>query len=219
MALRVLVVALGSMAQAGLAALVEATPGLEVAASLGTAAATEAGGQLEADVCLVDLERARDADEVVRPLVDALPWPVVVVTEPEGFAAARAAGALGAVTPSIPVSTLVAALEAARLGVSVTFPPDTTEAVADIADAGLGAPVPAAVAVGGAIRPVEVLTPRELEVLRLLAEGLTNQGLGARLGISEHTAKFHVSAVLGKLGAQSRAEAVTQGYRLGLITV
>ena len=48
---------------------------------------------------------------------------------------------------------------------------------------------------------VEPLTPRETEVLQLLAEGLTNRRLGERLGISEHTAKFHVNAILGKLGA------------------
>jgi DNA-binding CsgD family transcriptional regulator len=65
----------------------------------------------------------------------------------------------------------------------------------------------------------EPLTRRELEVLRLLARGLTNQQLAAVLGISEHTVKFHVSSVLGKLGAQSRAEAVALGYRLGLVSV
>jgi DNA-binding NarL/FixJ family response regulator len=64
---------------------------------------------------------------------------------------------------------------------------------------------------------VEDLTPRELEVLGLLAEGLPNKAIGLRLGISEHTVKFHVNAVLGKLGAQSRTEAVVRATRLGLI--
>ena len=63
----------------------------------------------------------------------------------------------------------------------------------------------------------EALTPRELEVLQLLAEGLSNKLIAARLGISEHTAKFHVNAILGKLGAQTRAEAVAQAARLGLL--
>jgi two-component system, NarL family, nitrate/nitrite response regulator NarL len=64
---------------------------------------------------------------------------------------------------------------------------------------------------------VEPLTARELEVVQLLAEGLTNRRIGERLGISEHTAKFHVNSILGKLGASSRSEAVAQAARLGLV--
>jgi DNA-binding NarL/FixJ family response regulator len=63
----------------------------------------------------------------------------------------------------------------------------------------------------------EPLTPREVEVVQLLAEGLTNRLIGERLGISEHTAKFHVNAILGKLGASTRSEAVAQAARLGLV--
>ena len=61
------------------------------------------------------------------------------------------------------------------------------------------------------------LTPREREVLGLLAQGLPNKGIGAKLGISEHTVKFHVNSILGKLGAQSRTEAVAQATRMGLV--
>jgi DNA-binding NarL/FixJ family response regulator len=63
----------------------------------------------------------------------------------------------------------------------------------------------------------EPLTARELEVLQLLAEGLPNKRLAAQLHISEHTAKFHVSAILLKLGAVSRTEAVTLAARRGLL--
>jgi two-component system nitrate/nitrite response regulator NarL len=63
----------------------------------------------------------------------------------------------------------------------------------------------------------ESLTPRETEVLQLLAGGLPNKSIAAQLGISEHTAKFHVSAVLSKLGAASRTEAVTTAARRGLL--
>jgi NarL family two-component system response regulator YdfI len=63
----------------------------------------------------------------------------------------------------------------------------------------------------------EPLTPREREVLRLLASGLGNKEIAAKLKISEHTAKFHVASILGKLGAASRAEAVSIGMRNGLI--
>ena len=63
----------------------------------------------------------------------------------------------------------------------------------------------------------ELLTARELQVLALLAEGLANKAIAARLGISDHTVKFHVNAILGKLGAESRTEAVTRAARAGLL--
>jgi two-component system, NarL family, nitrate/nitrite response regulator NarL len=65
----------------------------------------------------------------------------------------------------------------------------------------------------------ENLTPRELEVLELVAEGLSNKLIAVRLGISEHTAKFHVNAILTKLGVQSRTEAVVRAARLGLLSL
>ena len=63
------------------------------------------------------------------------------------------------------------------------------------------------------------LTPRELEVLQLLAEGLTNRAIASRLAVSEHTIKFHVNGILNKLDAQSRTEAVVLATRLGLIAL
>jgi DNA-binding NarL/FixJ family response regulator len=67
--------------------------------------------------------------------------------------------------------------------------------------------------------PTESLTPRELEVLQLMARGLTNRQIAGRLQISEHTVKFHAGAVLGKLNARSRAEAVARAIGLGWILV
>ena len=61
------------------------------------------------------------------------------------------------------------------------------------------------------------LTPREQEVLRLLADGLPNKSIAERLTVSEHTVKFHVASILGKLGAQSRTEAVVLATRSGLL--
>jgi DNA-binding NarL/FixJ family response regulator len=65
----------------------------------------------------------------------------------------------------------------------------------------------------------EPLTAREREVLELLGQGLSNRRIAERLLISEHTAKFHVASVLGKLGASTRTEAVSRGVRRGLITL
>jgi DNA-binding CsgD family transcriptional regulator len=66
-------------------------------------------------------------------------------------------------------------------------------------------------------RLVEPLTPREHEVLVLVADGLRNREIAQRLGVSEHTVKFHLAAIFGKLGASSRTEVVRKALRLGLI--
>lgn len=65
--------------------------------------------------------------------------------------------------------------------------------------------------------PTEILTPRERSVLALLAEGMSNKAIAKRLEISDHTVKFHLNSVLGKLGATSRTEAVTKAVRAGLL--
>ena len=65
----------------------------------------------------------------------------------------------------------------------------------------------------------EPLTPRESQVLQLLAEGLPNKAIALRLGISDQTVKFHVASITGKLGAVNRTDAVRRGLRRGLITL
>jgi len=102
-------------------------------------------------------------------------------------------GAAGVLPLSASPQELAAAIEAVAAGLLVTHP------------ATRSAPV------------LEELTPREIEVLRLLADGDGNKTIAYRLGISEHTVKFHVSSILAKLGAGSRTEAVTLGLRRGLI--
>jgi DNA-binding NarL/FixJ family response regulator len=65
----------------------------------------------------------------------------------------------------------------------------------------------------------EPLTPREIEVLEHLVEGLSNKTIATRLGISDQTVKFHVAAICGKLGAANRTDAVRRAIRKGLVTV
>jgi DNA-binding NarL/FixJ family response regulator len=65
----------------------------------------------------------------------------------------------------------------------------------------------------------EGLTPREVQVLELLAEGLPNKTIAARLGISDQTVKFHIASLSGKLGAANRTDAVRRGVRRGLVTL
>jgi DNA-binding NarL/FixJ family response regulator len=116
-----------------------------------------------------------------------------------------------------------------RLGVRAILPPDasTVEIVAAVsaAAAGLAAIDPSELetlvgepAVPALAEPA-ALTPRELEVLRMLADGAANKNIAWQLKISEHTVKFHVAQILAKLNAGTRTEAVTIGIRKGLIMV
>lgn len=114
---------------------------------------------------------------------------------------ALAAGALGALPRDAPPGQIAVALAAIRAGLQVLVPELRMPRV-------------------GAAEPiVEALTPREREVLELMAEGLPNKLIADRLRISENTAKFHVNSILGKLGAESRTEAVVRAARLGWIAI
>ncbi len=103
------------------------------------------------------------------------------------------------------------------------LPPGLTAAQLDAGlravAAGLRVSLPEAVAPGFAEAPPPrpLLTPRELEILRALGEGMTNKAVARQLGISAHTVKFHLEAVFAKLGVASRAEAVAKGLRRGLL--
>ena len=107
---------------------------------------------------------------------------------------------------------LLAALHAAP-GVRLARPGEPAD-VALVAAAGAGLR-PVADGADGADE--QGLTPRELEVLALMAEGASNKAIGQRLGISVHTAKFHVGKVLDKLDATGRTDAVAHAARQGVI--
>ena len=120
-----------------------------------------------------------------------------LLDDPEGAAAGLIrAGARGVLPPDASETQIAAALQATAADLIVHAPESAPPTVAQGAS---------------------VLTARETEVLRLIAEGLANKEIAHRLGISEHTVKFHVSALLGKLGAASRAEAIALGIRQGAI--
>lgn len=102
---------------------------------------------------------------------------------------------------------ITAALEASHDGLAV-FSPEILDVLLPHSTELTGA---------GDLPPGEPLSQRESDVLALMAEGAANKEIATRLHISENTVKFHVSAILDKLGAASRTEAVTRGYREGLI--
>jgi DNA-binding NarL/FixJ family response regulator len=117
-------------------------------------------------------------------------------------AQAKSAGLQAFLNRSATPEALAAALTALNHGLQVTDPSLTRDSNS------------AAPETGGVASP---LTPRENDVLRLLAEGLPNKGVASRLEVSEHTVKFHVNSIMGKLNAQSRTEAVALATRLGLL--
>ncbi len=128
----------------------------------------------------------------------------LVPDEPSGEGA-LSAGARGLLFRDVAPAALLAALRAVARGLFVFDP-----ALASVR---------AAPRASGPTPGQETLTPREREVLALLAEGLSNKAIADRLAISEHTAKFHVNAVLAKLGVQRRTEAVVRAARMGLVTL
>jgi DNA-binding NarL/FixJ family response regulator len=185
-----------------LAAEIEALPECRVVA-VGVPGDDPAGGAA-ADVAVwdlgTDLRAARD--QLLR--LRDVDLPVLVLGPASLMADAVAAGAVGYLRRGPAGSRLRAALEAVALDLQVT----------DIQDPGPAGPD------AGIPEPgLEELTAREMDVLELLVEGLPNKEIARRLGISEHTVKFHVTTVLGKIGARTRTEAVTRAIRRGLITV
>lgn len=119
-------------------------------------------------------------------------------------ARARRAGVRAVLRADASAAEVVAATTAARAGLLVVHP----EALSH-------APSLSTLALG----EVSTLTRREVEILEMMAEGMRNRAIAARLKISRHTVKFHVASILTKLAARSRTEAVTLGVRQGLISL
>ena len=150
-----------------------------------------------------------DADKTLARLAEvrALPMPAVaVVADQAHVAPALAAGARGVVLRDQVGPGIQAALVAVRSGLTVI---DNALAGNVVPSAAKATPVRAK---GGGD-----LTDRERQVVQLLTEGLSNKLIADRLGISDHTAKFHVNGVMIKLGASTRTEAVVEAMRRGLI--
>jgi len=161
----------------------------------------------QADVIVVDV--AANANVGLAAIQDlTFDRPVLALVHAGGTADAMAAGASGAIRRDSRASAIVAAIHAVQQGLTV-FDGDYAEKGA--------VPVAAPAAVVSHERAHGVLTPRENEVLTLLAEGLSNKEIAAKLEISEHTAKFHVNSILQKMNAQKRVEAVVRAAKMGLI--
>jgi len=166
------------------------------------------------DAILID-----STGEPLQPFLDSViasglasDFSVVLLVEPASLPASPAALRSGvrAILPNdISPDQIASALQAAASGLLVLHP---TQVPANVTSKGFASP---------RAQPfdelAEALTPRESEVLQMLATGLGNKEIAAKLAISEHTVKFHVASILGKLGAASRTEAVALGIRRGLV--
>jgi DNA-binding NarL/FixJ family response regulator len=205
--LRLIVLANDPLARAGLAALLAGLPDCRVVAQ-GSAELLDdaAGNELDPADAIVwdvgwDWDGPREGEERLGAGLPVL----ALVADEEGAAAAWALGCRGVVGRATDEEQLLAAVRAVAAGLAV------------IAPALAGALLQAETA---ATTPTAVeLTPRESQVLALLAEGLTNKAIAHQLSISDHTVKFHVNAILGKLNAQSRTDAVVRATRQGLIAL
>ena len=209
--IRVFIVAPSPLTRTGLQSVIK-TQNVEV---VGSAANVEALADrwpdVEADIVL--LEASGQQSETVIGSLDASQLAseaaFVVLSdhlEPRWIAEALRAGVRGVLPSDISPEQLIATLEAAAAGLVVIHPTEV--------DSMFPATDPSS-------RPLadlaEGLTPRESEVVQMLANGMANKEIAARLSISEHTVKFHVASILGKLGAGSRTEAVSIGIRRGIV--
>jgi len=226
--------------RAGFAALLDTQPDFAV---LGTAKdgadAVAVCRALRPDVVLMDVRMpGTDGIEATRQLVGAAaggaagpdggaaggpgcaPPKVLILTtfdlDEYVFDALRA-GASGFLLKDVTAERLFEAVRVVAAGEALLAPAVTRRLISEFARL---RPQAAAGAAGTAVRPgaLAALTPRETEVLRLVAEGLSNTEIARRLVVTEETVKTHVSRVLSKLGLRDRAQAVVFAYETGLVT-
>lgn len=202
---RVLICATDLLARVGLAALLAEQPGLLV---VGQLAPTDDLGKglaiFQPDLLLWDMGWSTQATlEALSALTEEGPPVLALLDDEAAVADVWGAGARGMLPRNAPGAVLAAALHALAHDLVVLHP--TLVA---------GAPLPTNPASASLLEP---LTTRELDVLHWLAQGLSNKLIARQLSISEHTVKFHLNAILGKLGAQSRTDAVVRATRAGLI--
>ena len=190
----------------GVVAMLSTESGFAVVGQAGTGAeAIERASSIRPDVMLLDLEMpGMDGVETIRRLRDVAPDTRVVVftafDRDEQIVGALRAGAQGYILKGAPRQELFHAIRVVHAGGSLLEPVVASKLLRQVR------------------HDVDALTGRELEVLRLLARGASNKSIGKELFISERTVKFHVSALLAKLGASNRTEAVALARERGLIT-
>ncbi|HEY0386273.1 MAG TPA: response regulator transcription factor [Pyrinomonadaceae bacterium] len=213
---RVLVAATNAVVCAGLESVVKEHAALKLTGSvIGTATLARHVDDLQPDVLLIEADVREDEAVLSQLGLDALehlPFIVLLADVPQSSRAAAEAlrsGVRGLLPRQTTPAEIVAAIEAAAASLFVLHAETLDALLAD------DPPIERIPPSGNG----QTLSPREVEVLGMIAEGLGNKTIAWRLGISEHTVKFHVGSIFTKLGATSRTEAVTLGIRQGLIMI
>lgn len=206
--IRVMIVDDHKVVRSGLSAFLQVFDDFELAGEASNGReAIEACGRFKPDIVLMDLVMPEmDGAAATRAIRERyVNVQVIVLTsfkEEELVENALKAGAIGYLLKDVSADELAAAIRAARLG-RPTLSPEATQALIKAANR------------NGA--PDYELTPREREILKMMTEGLSNPDIASRLIISRSTVKFHVSAVLSKLGVSSRTEAVALAIQNKLV--
>jgi DNA-binding NarL/FixJ family response regulator len=211
--IRVFIVAASPLARSGLQQLL-ASPEIEIVGSavdLDSASGLLSEPEAELDVIVVDA--SRDSGAVVATLSGGpsdigADIPIVVLESADNGAGSDLLrqGARAVLPATVSPAEMIAALRAVTSGLIVLHP----LTIAALPHAAINTSRTTE-------ELVEPLTKREKEVLQMLAAGLGNKEIAAKLNISDHTAKFHVGSILGKLGVSTRAEAVAMGIRRGFV--
>jgi DNA-binding NarL/FixJ family response regulator len=209
---RVLVVDDLEVVRAGFAALLETQPDLSVVgtAADGAEAVRLCAGGDRPDVVLMDVP-VMDGIEATKRIAALDPAPRILMLTTfdldEHVYDALAAGASGFLLKDVTAERLFDAVRVVAAGEALLAPSVTRRLIGEFARLRPRPPAPL----------LDVLTPRETDVLRLIAEGLSNAEIAERLVVGDETVKTHVSRVLRKLGLRDRAQAVVAAYESGLI--
>lgn len=213
--LRILIVDDHAVVRSGLRAVLEDEEGLEVVGDAANARESLVKAQaLRPDVVLMDIrmEGGDDASgiDACREIRSELPETQVIMFtsygEREAVLTSIMAGATGFLTKNVSHARLVEAIRAVGRGQSLLDASVTRDVIERLAELGRAQP-----------EPVDILSEREKEILLLVAQGLTNKEIAAKLFLSPYTARNHVIRILDKLGLSRRSEAAAQAVKLGLL--
>ena len=207
-AIRIAVAATSAVRRAGLESIIRSQAEFHLAGSFGTVASLVSFARsTDLDVIVIDTDSIRDL--LLEPTSDAVIVLLTEVTEARSISRLLRSGVRAILSTESDPDDVLCAIYAAYDGLVLL----STSTAASLAAVYGDQPEE------NEAEFSEEITSRETDVLRMLAEGLVNRDIAARLGISEHTVKFHISSILDKLGASTRTEAVTLGIRRGLIAI